>query len=90
MDRVYLKISGRVQGVFFRANTQAKAVELGITGWVRNSEDGSVEVTAEGEKNILEKLISWCQVGPPAGKVTKVEVVWEKATGEFKSFSIRY
>lgn len=95
MRRVHLLISGLVQGVFFRHHTREKGENLGLTGWVRNTEDpstgsGQVEVVAEGAKENLEELIKWCREGPPGAKVEKVKVEWQEATGEFKGFEIRY
>lgn len=89
-ERVHIVIYGRVQGVFFRALTQEKAAELGLTGWVRNREDGTVEVVAEGGKDKLDELVKWCRTGPPDARVTEVEVRSEPYTGEFKEFSIKY
>mgnify|MGYP006093903505 CR=1 FL=1 len=70
---VSLSIHGRVQGVYFRASAQKKAKELGITGWVQNCFDGTVESHAEGPKKQLEDFITWCHQGPPAAYVTSVE-----------------
>lgn len=90
MKRAHLYISGRVQGVFFRANTREKAQMYGLKGWVKNLPDGRVEVLAQGEKEKLEKLITWCHSGPPSASVTNVEVNWEKPDGNFDRFEIRY
>lgn len=68
-----IRIRGLVQGVFFRDQTKAKADALGIAGWVRNADDGSVEIHAEGSEEVLEKLEEWCRVGPPAARVDRVE-----------------
>jgi acylphosphatase len=87
--RVYLKIEGRVQGVYFRASTVQEAKRLGLCGWVLNSPDGSVEAIAEGAREVLEELISWCRHGPPGAKVTNVELRWEKPENRFTSFAIR-
>jgi len=87
-QRVHLRIKGRVQGVFFRYETQSVAQRLGLVGWVRNRLDGSVEVVAEGEKEKLDELIKWCHQGPPLARVDSVEVRWEEPTDEFKNFSI--
>ena len=84
MQRIHLYITGRVQGVFFRVNAQKMATGLGLAGWVRNTEDGGVELVAEGEKAALEKAIAWCRKGPPAARVDGVKVRWEEANGEFK------
>jgi acylphosphatase len=86
--RVHLRIEGRVQGVFMRHHTQETALRLGLTGWVKNLMDGSVEAVIEGEKNRLEKMIRWCRQGPPTARVTKVDTLWEEYTGEFEDFSI--
>ena len=71
---IQLKKSGTVQGVFFRQSAQQKAIELGISGWVRNCEDGSVEVEAEGEESALQKFIAWCHRGPDRAKVSNLEI----------------
>lgn len=89
MKAIHLKIRGTVQGVFFRAETKEVADSLGITGWVRNLSDGSVEVFAQGEENALEKFEAWCTHGPPGAVVTQV-VKMEQKTAKLKGFSIRY
>lgn len=81
-------ITGRVQGVFYRANTEAAAKKLSLTGWVRNLPNGGVELVAEGPKEALEKLIEWCWEGPPLARVTEIKESWGEATGEFKDFSV--
>jgi len=87
--RVHLYVSGRVQGVFYRSNTRRKALELGLTGWVRNLPDGRVEAVVEGEEGQVEKLIQWCRRGPPLAAVTGLEVARETPTGEFTTFGVR-
>ena len=87
--RVRLKISGRVQGVYYRASTVQQAQSLGLTGWVMNSSDGSVEAVAEGAKPKLEELIAWCHQGPDGARVTHVDIRWETAENNFYSFSIK-
>lgn len=88
--RVHVLIKGRVQGVFFRAETSEEAQRLGLSGWVRNKWDGSVEAVFEGEKVAIEEMIGWCYKGPSLAVVKEVEVKWEEYKGEFTSFSIRY
>ena len=88
--RVHIYVSGRVQGVFYRSNTRRKALELGITGWVRNLPDGRVEIVAEGEREKLERLIEWCRHGPPLARVEDLEIIWEEPRGEFDSFTIKW
>jgi len=88
--RLQLRITGLVQGVFFRACTRDEARQLGLAGWVRNRADGSVEVEAEGTKDALNRLLIWCQRGSPASRVDQVEASWSEPTGEFVGFSVRY
>ena len=86
--RVHVYVSGRVQGVFFRSSVADVAESQGVTGWVRNLPDGRVETILEGEKTRLEKVIQFCQKGPPGAYVNNVEVNWEEARGEFPTFKI--
>lgn len=89
--RRYL-VTGRVQGVFYRASTQAKAADLGLLGWVRNCDDGSVELAARGDEQSLAELERWLWDGPKFADVAGVEVS-TLDTGEcngFREFSIRY
>ena len=88
--RAHVLIKGRVQGVFFRAETRSQACRLGIVGWVRNRWDGRVEALFEGEEKAVQKMIAWCYKGPPAAIIEDVEIKWEDYKGEFTSFSIRY
>lgn len=88
--RAHVFVSGRVQGVFFRHETRHKARLRGVKGWVRNLKDGRVEAVFEGEEEAVKELIDFCKCGPPGAKVTKVEVLWENYTGEFRDFEIKY
>ncbi len=88
--RAHVLIKGRVQGVFFRAETGSQAYGLGVVGWVKNRWDGRVEAVLEGEEKDIQKMINWCYKGPPAAIIEDVEVKWEDYRGEFTSFSIRY
>ena len=90
MKRVNLKIRGRVQGVGYRMYAQEEAERLGLTGWIRNAYDGSVEAVAEGDKRSLEEFAKWCHQGPPTARVTGVETVYSEATDEFGGFSVSY
>ena len=87
---VHVLISGRVQGVFFRANTKQQAEMLGLSGWVRNTKDGKVEAIFEGEEEVLDQIIKWCHRGPSLSKVDKVDVKKQEPTNEYDDFSIRY
>jgi acylphosphatase len=69
-----IKVSGMVQGVFFRASTKAQADQLGIKGLVRNEQDGSVCIEAEGEEQNLNAFVEWCRKGPPRAIVNKCEI----------------
>jgi acylphosphatase len=88
--RYHVWISGRVQGVFFRANTWKQARSLGLSGWVQNLPDGRVETVFEGEERATEAMLNWSRTGSPPARVDKVEVVEETATGEFAGFEIAY
>lgn len=89
-SKVQVIISGRVQGVWFRANTKNKAEQLGITGWVRNTDDGKVEALFEGEDDNIKEMIEWCKHGPTMAKVTDVRVKRNPDQDECNSFSIKY
>lgn len=88
--RAHVLISGRVQGVFFRAYTERAAQERGISGWVMNTRDGRVEAVLEGEKDNVEDMVRWCHQGSPMSHVTGVNVDWQQYTGEFDDFGVRY
>lgn len=75
-------IHGRVQGVFFRAETRDRARSLGLSGWVRNVPGGSVEAVFEGERERIESILDWCRRGPGLAEVDDVDVVWEPPRGE--------
>ena len=85
-QRVHVRITGRVQGVFFRASAESEARRLGLSGWVRNCPDGSVELLAEGPKAKLDDVLAWCRHGPPRAEVEDVQVEWGLFTGEFPNF----
>ncbi|HHM21683.1 MAG TPA: acylphosphatase [Bacteroidetes bacterium] len=82
-----IKITGKVQGVWFRGSMQREARRLGLRGFVRNEKDGSVYAQAEGQPDALEKLVAWCQKGPPLANVEKVEVEEDRVEG-FSAFDI--
>ncbi len=74
MQTIRINISGRVQGVWFRASTKHKAQEFDITGWVKNEPDGMVTIEATGEQAALDQLVSWCHEGSTHARVEKVHV----------------
>jgi len=90
MKRVHVFISGRVQGVFFRVETQRTAKSYNLTGWVRNMADGRVESLLEGSDENVDKMLDWCHIGPPAARVKEVLVEEEPYSGEFLDFTITF
>lgn len=88
--RAHAIITGRVQGVFFRLETKYAAQGFGVTGWVRNKMDGSVEAVFEGEEADVKDALAWCQTGPPRARVNKVDVTRQDYTGEFETFDVTY
>lgn len=88
--RAHLIISGRVQGVFYRMETKMAAERIGVTGWVRNKPDGTVEAVAEGDKKAIEALIDWCHQGPPASRVENIDVRWLAYQAAFDKFDVTY
>ena len=88
--RVHAIISGRVQGVFFRMETQRAARRFGVCGWVRNRRDGTVEALFEGDKDRVDAILDWCKQGPPHAHVTDVKLDRREFTGEFETFEISY
>ena len=87
--RLHLLITGRVQGVGFRFSARDEALDLGVTGWVRNLPGGEVEILAEGRRDRLLMLEAWAHLGPPLAHVTDVRADWLDFTGEFREFRIR-
>ncbi len=88
--RAHVFVSGRVQGVFFRATTRKEAEKRGVKGWVKNLRDGRVEAVFEGEEEKVEEMIDFCHRGSSAAKVEDVEIEWEEYKDEFSNFSVRY
>jgi acylphosphatase len=88
--RLQAIVHGRVQGVSFRYYTQRRARELGLTGYVRNVWDGTVEVVAEGLRADLDELLAFVRTGPRAAFVTRVDVQWPAPSGAFDRFEVRY
>lgn len=92
MERVRARvtISGRVQGVSFRAYARDKARAAGVEGWVRNLPDGRVEAVFEGTRPAVQRMVTWCYSGPALAAVEKVDVTWEEPTGKEGSFAIMW
>lgn len=88
MASLRIIVTGSVHGVFFRATTKEQSDALGITGWIRNTEDNAVEIHAEGSPEALEQLQLWCRKGPPAAQVENVTTT-DVPEEHFTSFEVR-
>lgn len=89
MIRVEVVVTGRVQGVFYRATAVEVAADLGLAGWVRNRDDGTVELVAEGPEPAVAKLLAWCREGPPGARVDDVRVERSSPHGDLRGFRVR-
>ena len=90
MARAQVLISGRVQGVFYRAHTRDQARARGLKGWVRNLPDGRVVAVFEGRRDVIEDMLKWCRQGPPYSAVDEVMVDWQPYGGDLEDFRITY
>ena len=90
MKHIKIKITGNVQGVFFRVNIKAFAIRNSITGYTKNIDNRCLEVVAEGEDNAIYELIEYCKKGPEDAKVEKLDIEEQDYKNEFKEFSIQY
>ncbi len=90
MKRLHLIIKGRVQGVFYRHNAKKKALALNLKGYVKNLDNGDVEIIAEGPEDKLNELIKWCWHGSPFSKVENIEVKWSNPENEYTDFFVKY
>ncbi len=87
--RAHVRVSGQVQGVFFRDSTREKAQELGLSGYVKNTPDDDVEALFEGPEEAVEEMVRWCGQGPPHASVENVEANYEPAQGDLTGFEVR-
>jgi acylphosphatase len=87
--RLLMIVGGRVQGVFFRAAAAEQARALGLVGYARNRDDGTVEIVAEGDRHALEILAAWAHRGPTSARVEDVQIEWSEPSDEFDKFSVR-
>ena len=87
--RAEVRVTGRVQGVWFRQSTKNTAEQYGVSGWCRNNPDGSVTAVFEGEESAVKAVIEWCKDGPELARVDDLQIEWENPTGEFEHFVIR-
>jgi acylphosphatase len=85
----HVSVSGRVQGVFFRAWTREQAEALGVTGWVRNCPDGHVEAHVEGQESAVEQMLDLLRQGPPAAEVENLRI-WDVEPCDFDGFEVRH
>ena len=85
----HVSVTGRVQGVFFRAWMREQAAELGVTGWVRNCPDGRVDLHVEGEQSAVEQIIERLRRGPPTARVEDVRL-WDVEVCDFDDFEVRH
>lgn len=88
MQQARLVISGKVQGVFYRASCQDVAISYRLFGYAKNLPSGQVEVIAQGEKENIKRLIEWCKKGPPHAKVADVKVEWQSVQEQFSGFEV--
>ena len=88
--RIHIFITGRVQGVFFRQSTRVMAIKNNVNGWIRNLDDGRVEIVAEGETQNIDNLVTWCKTGPANSRVDEFELLDEDSTSEFENFDVIY
>jgi acylphosphatase len=89
LARVHIWVSGRVQGVGFRAFVLQSGPFFGLTGWVHNLGYDQVETVAEGSREVLERFVEVVKTGPRASRVDEARVEWETPTGEFDGFQVR-
>jgi len=90
MKRVEIKVKGNVQGVFFRQTAKNMAEIWGITGWVKNEHDGTVNIVAEGDVEQLKKMVDWAKQGYSPASVHSIDEKWTEASKEFGEFSVKY
>ncbi|MBL8965870.1 MAG: acylphosphatase [Spirochaetaceae bacterium] len=90
MEAIEAVISGRVQGVGFRYSAREEARRLGLSGWVRNLDDGTVETRAEGPPEALEAYLAWLHQGPPGAWIESVKAYRSHPTGAFNGFTVEF
>lgn len=87
--RVHALISGRVQGIFYRASARSEAIKRNLIGWVKNTSDGKVELIAQGPKHEVDDFLDWCRSGPMLAEVTEVEVTLEEPKDDLAGFEVK-
>ena len=88
--QIHIFVTGRVQGVFFRQSTKVMAIKNNAKGWIRNLDDGRVEIVAQGETQDIDNLAHWCKTGPANSRVDEFELSEENITDEIETFEVRY
>ena len=88
--RIHIFVTGRVQGVFFRQATRVIAIKNNVRGWVRNLDDGRVEILIEGDDKCIDSVIAWCDCGPANSRVDDIQINNENYLGSFENFEVRY
>ena len=88
MHQALLKITGRVQGVFYRDSARKTAHKLNLTGYAKNMPDGHVEALVQGDKLQIHEFIKWCSQGPPSAKVKNIETKWQETSKEYTNFEV--
>ena len=88
--RVHLFVTGRVQGVFFRQATRVIAIKNYVTGWIKNLDDGRVEIMIEGEDKSVDVVTKWCSLGPANSRIDDIKINQEEFLGEYENFEVRY
>jgi acylphosphatase len=88
--RLHIFVTGRVQGVFFRQATRVIAIENNVTGWIKNLNDGRVEILIEGEEKSMDSVVEWCSLGPANSRVDDIQIFEEKFVDEYENFEVRY
>ena len=90
MKQIHVFVTGRVQGVFFRQSTRVMAIKNNVSGWVRNLDDGRVEIVAQGQEQDIDNLSNWCRTGPANSRVYEFELKEESIAEKFENFEVRY
>ncbi len=87
---IHIFVTGKVQGVFFRQATRVIAIKNNVTGWVRNLDDGRVEIMIEGEDKSVDIITQWCNLGPANSRVDDIKINQEEFRGDYENFEVRY
>jgi len=90
LKQIHIFVAGRVQGVFFRQSTRVLAIKNNVNGWVRNLDDGRVEIVAQGQEQDIDNLSNWCKTGPANSRVDEFDSKEESIAEEFENFEVRY